>query len=108
MTSSSASALIAVLLDATAREDERDDAAMDLSAHDEPEVHVALARVAVDPAESELVAGSAGESLAELWAARKAIDHMVFDRLVPVARAEAVGVLRRRAPGLLPGDGEMV
>jgi hypothetical protein len=104
MTNSSASALISVLLDGTAREDERDDAAMDLSAFDEPEVHAALARVATDPAESELVAGSAGESLAELWAARGAVDRAVFERLVPVARAEAAGVLGRRAPKLLPDD----
>jgi hypothetical protein len=104
MTTSSASALISVLLDGDASEEERDDAAMDLSAFDEPDVHAALARVAIDSAESELVAGSAGESLAELWAACGAVDRVVFERLVPVARAEAVGVLGSRAPNLLPGD----
>jgi hypothetical protein len=102
MTSPTARALIAVLLDGNAREDERDDAAMDLSAFDEPEVHAALARVATDPAENDLVAGSAGESLAELWAARGALDRAVLERLTPAARAEATGILTARAPQLLP------
>ncbi|MFF5076171.1 hypothetical protein ACFY36_03910 [Actinoplanes sp. NPDC000266] len=98
---SSVAALISVLLDGDAREDERDDAAQDLSAFDEPEVHAALARVATDAAESELVAASAGESLAELWIARGAVDRAVFERLVPPARAEVAGLVGHRAPGLL-------
>jgi len=102
MTAPSASALISVLLDGNAREDERDDAAMELSAFDEPEVHAALARVATDPAESELVAASAGESLAELWMARGVVDRAVFERLVPAARAEVTGLFGRWAPLLLP------
>jgi len=102
MTSDTARALIAVLLDGNAREDERDDAAMDLSAFDEPEVHAALSRVATDPAEDQAVAGSAGESLAELWAAGGAVDREVFGKLTPAARAEATGILTARAPQLLP------
>jgi hypothetical protein len=49
-----------------------------------------------------LVAGSAGESLAELWAARGAIDRAGFEQLVPMARAEAAGVLSYRALELVP------
>lgn len=102
MVASVASALISVLLDGSAREDERDDAAMDLAAFDEPEVRAALAQVATDPAESELVMASAGESLAEIWIACGAVDRAVFERLVPVARSEVVGLLGSKAPMLLP------
>ncbi|XVU29473.1 hypothetical protein ACQPZJ_21085 [Actinoplanes sp. CA-054009] len=104
MTRSPASALVSILLDGSAREDERDDAAQGLSAFDEGEVHAALARVAADALESELVAASAGESLAELWIVRGGIDRAVFERLVPVARAEVVGLVAHRAPELLPED----
>ncbi|SNY64808.1 hypothetical protein [Paractinoplanes atraurantiacus] len=104
MTTRAASALIAVLLDGNAREDERDDAAMGLSAFDEPAVHAALAQVATDAAESELVAAGAGESLAELWIVRGVVDRTVFERLVPAARAEVVGLVGHRAPMLLPEE----
>jgi hypothetical protein len=104
MTSARAAGLISVLLDSAARVDERDDAAMDLKAFDEPQVHAVLTRVATDPAESELVAGSAAESLAELWVARGEIDRAVFERLIPVARSEATGILAGKAPELLAGD----
>jgi hypothetical protein len=101
MTTDRAQAIIAVLLDGSARVDERDDAAMDLSGFNEPAVHAALGRVATDPAEPDLVAGSAGESLAELWVAAGALDAGIFARLTATARAEAVGILTARAPGLL-------
>ncbi len=94
--------LISVLLDSSARIDERDDAAMDLSAYSGSEVETALLRAACDPATPELVAASCGESLAELWIRRGAIDSSALESLPPVPRAEAVALLRAQAPFLLP------
>ena len=93
--------LISVLLDANARIDERDDAAMDLSAYSGSEVEAALLSAACDPAIPEMVAASCGESLAEIWIRRGAIDSGALESLPPVARAEAVALLRACAPSLL-------
>ena len=54
------SGLIAVLIDPTARLDERDDAAMDLANYDETEAEEALFRVATDPREDELIRARRG------------------------------------------------
>ncbi len=59
--------LIEVLLDVTASEVDRDDAAIDLGAYDEPEVEEALIRVGADLSTPNSVAASCGESLAEIW-----------------------------------------
>ena len=66
--------LIEVLLDVTAAEADRDDAAMDLAAYDEPEVEDALIHVGADASTPNLVAASCGESLAENLAAKKDIE----------------------------------
>ncbi len=58
--------LISVLLDEDAPISERDDAAMDLDSYDEPEAEAALIAVATDPRVDEVIAWSAGESLAEI------------------------------------------
>ncbi len=94
--------LISVLLDSNARIDERHDAAMDLSAYSGSEVESALLRAACDPATPELVAEACGESLAELWIRRGAVDLHALELLPPAARAEARAVLRTSAPSLLP------
>jgi hypothetical protein len=93
--------LISVLLDASARIDERDDAAMDLSAYSEPEVEAALLHAARDPATPESVVASCGESLAELWVRRGAIGSDALESLPPSAREEAEAYLRAHAPSLL-------
>ena len=59
--------LIEVLLDVTASEVDRDGAAIDLGAYDEPEVEEALIRVGADLSTPNSVAASCGESLAEIW-----------------------------------------
>jgi len=95
--------LISVLLDRSARIDERGDAAMALSDYSDPEVEVALLRAACDPTTPDLVVTSCAESLAESWVRRGAIDSDALASLPPAARAEAVAVLRAYAPSLLPG-----
>src|SRR4051812_42203300 len=90
--------LISVLLDRTASGAERDDAAMDLGAYDDKRVLEVLLAVAADPAEDQAIAGSAGESIAEIWLRTGEFDRAVLARLAPVARAEALGLVRSQQP----------
>jgi hypothetical protein len=90
------SGLIAVLMDPTARLDERDDAAMDLANYDETEAEEALFYVATDPREDGLIQGSAGESLAEIWLRRGDETFPRLEELTAEARVEAVELIRAR------------
>ena len=66
--------LIEALLDVKAAEADRDDAAMDLAAYDEPEVEDALIHVGADASTPNIVAASCGESLAEIWMRKKTLN----------------------------------
>ena len=78
--------LISVLLDKSARIDERDDAAMDLGSFNEIEAEEALIKVVTDPDEEEMIADSAGESLSEIWERKNKIDTEIIKRLHPAAK----------------------
>jgi hypothetical protein len=96
-----AEGLIEVLLDKTARLDERDDAAMDLADFDGAKIIAALAIVGSDEAEDDLVLASCGGALAEIWNRRGSVDENVLQRLAPAARDEAtrtLAALRQRVP----------
>lgn len=60
-------ALVAVLLDRSARIDERDDAAMYLARSNDDAAVAALLGIASDPDEDELLRASSGESLAQIF-----------------------------------------
>src|SRR5437016_4209111 len=90
--------LIEVLLDATASEADRDDAAMDLAAYDEPEAEEALIRVGADPSTPAPVAASCGESLAEIWSRKKTLNLDALKRLQGEACSGATGLIRAREP----------
>ena len=90
--------LIEVLLDVMASEADRDDAAMDLAAYDEPEVEEALIRMGVDPSTPNSVAASCGESLAEIWIRKKSLNLDALKRLQGEACHEAMGLIRVREP----------
>lgn len=92
--------LIEVLLDASASEADRDDAAMDLAAYDEPEVEDALIHVGTDPSTPGSVAASCGESLAEICIRQKKLNLAALRRLSHEAQNEAVGLIRARDPSL--------
>lgn len=87
--------LISILLDPSARADERDDAAMDLSGYDSEAVENALARVACDQAVPEIVRASCGESLAEIWVRRGNVNHQILAALSGVPKVEALARLER-------------
>jgi hypothetical protein len=65
-----AKGLISVLLDRTAREDERHDATMDLSKYPMNSVLTALLKVANDSTEEDIILNACGESIAEIWVHR--------------------------------------
>ena len=86
--------LIEVLLDVTAAEADRDNAAMDLAVYDEPEVEEALVRVGADSSTPNAVAASCGESLAEIWIRKKTLNLEALKRLQGDACKEAIGLIR--------------
>ena len=90
--------LIEVLLDVTASEADRDDAAMDLAAYDEPEVEDVLIHVGADPSTPNSVAASCGESLAEIWMRKKSLNLEALKLLKGEAYSEAIGLIRVREP----------
>ncbi|MEU6392385.1 hypothetical protein [Streptomyces sp. NPDC046939] len=86
--------LISVLLDRTARIDERDDAAMDLEAYAGEHVVQALIDVVSSPVEDELVLASAAESLGRILARDSGCPEELLVSLRPDARRIAEEVLR--------------
>jgi hypothetical protein len=90
--------LIEVLLDATAAEADRDDAAMDLAAYDDSEAEDALIRAGVEPSTPSVVAASCGESLAEIWLRKGEMNLTALKRLRREARNEALALIRAREP----------
>jgi hypothetical protein len=75
-----------VLLDRAAPIGDRDDAAMDLHAYDEPEAEEALLRVVLDHVEDEMVIDSAGESLSTIWQRKGKHDAALVASMHPSAR----------------------
>ena len=66
--------LIDVLLDKRPENYDRDDAALDLGAYDEPDAEEALFQVATDPATDDDLADRCGESLANIWCRKQSFN----------------------------------
>jgi hypothetical protein len=79
-------ALISVLLDPTARSDERDDAAMDLADYDAALPTLIVAARNHD--EHETVAASLGAAIGEIWTRIGGFDIAIVETLHPQARSE--------------------
>ncbi|MFJ3941780.1 hypothetical protein [Streptomyces parvus] len=86
--------LISVLLDRTARVDERDDAAMDLEAYSGEHVVKALVDVVSSPVEDELVLDSAVESLGRILARDGGCAADLLASVRPDARRMVKDILR--------------
>jgi hypothetical protein len=86
---------IDILLDPDSRDDEKDDAAMELGqfTHDE-EVESILLRAADDSNLDEMIRATCGESLAEIWLEREKIDFEKLKLLNGIALNEALGLLK--------------
>ena len=97
-----AALLIGILIDAHAREDERDDAAMDLEFFSGAPVESALIDTIRTEKFSSVLAQKCAESLAGIWALEGRVNQDFFDELEGPAKDEVVGILSARAPDLLP------
>ena len=88
--------LIEILLDKTASDAERDDAAMDLGfiLNDET-VEVALLTVANDKKTDEMIRASCGESLAQIWIGHNQVSHEKLALLTGIAMDEAMAVIKK-------------
>jgi hypothetical protein len=93
--------LIALLRDASARADERDDAAIDLGEFDGADVQEALHQVGSDPTEDPTVVSSCGESLATIWLRIDQFHPAALHNLTPEARREAEALIRAQRPDWL-------
>lgn len=92
--------LIGVLLDKNAEIGDRDDAAMDLSSYDAPEVEAALIEIASDATVDEMILESAGESLAEIWIRKKVeVSPSTLGKLRPSASSIVERYFELNAPG---------
>jgi hypothetical protein len=67
--------LISVIYNDTSRDDEIDDAVMDLSRFDDDEVIQILMKVSNDASFDHMIRASAGESLADICLRRSIIDY---------------------------------
>lgn len=92
--------LISVLLDTNADQAERDDAAMDLASYDHSEAAEALAKVAAMPETPDMVLASCGESLAEIWVRKGAINFEQYEVLRSQAKKEANAYINSKQPAL--------
>jgi len=90
--------LIGVLLDESAEYGDRDDAAMDLGAYDEPEAEEALLSVACLPETDPNLAERCGESLGEIWSRRASLSRGGLLKLTGAAREEALRVIEASRP----------
>ena len=90
--------LIAILLDRTAREDERHDAAMDIGAYNDDRALNILTRLGSDPSEDNLILDACGESLAEILVVRNEFRREVIEGLTPIAKKMAYAYIKDAKP----------
>jgi hypothetical protein len=90
--------LIQILLDNTAREDERHDAAMDISEFDDDRALFALLKIGSNPKEDNIILDACGESIAEILVRRGFYNKELIDKLAPIAQATANAYIKAQRP----------
>jgi len=90
--------LIDVLFDPTAREDEKDDAAMDLGDYNDNRALHALLKIASNFNETDIVLQSAGESIGRIWVKQNQFDIEEYKKLHPDAQSEIYAVIQVNKP----------
>lgn len=88
--------LISVIYNDTSREDEIDDAVMDLSKFDNDDVIQILMKVANDASFDHMIRASAGESLADIWIRRSIIDYTQLGNLTEIPLKEALAMIKSK------------
>jgi len=90
--------LIKVLFDFTAREDERDDAAMDLGSSEDEKALDALIDIGSNFDENETILDSCGESIAKILVKKNFFNKEILNKLAPAAKAAAFAFLKEERP----------
>jgi HEAT repeat protein len=90
--------LINILFSKTAREDERDDAAMDLGSFNDERALAALMRIASNLDEDEMILDSCGESIGEILIKREKFDSSAIETLAPIAKSAAYSFIKGMKP----------
>lgn len=93
--------LIDVLVDKTAREDERGDAAIDLRAHKDIRALDALTKIASDPDEDDVIVDNCAESIGEICVAMNLFDENSFRKMIPFAQKIIFGFIMAHSPNLI-------
>jgi len=93
--------LIDVLLDKTAREDERGDAAIDLRTYKDVRALEALTKIASDPHEDDVIVDNCAESVGEICVAMNIFDENSFRRMIPFAQKIVFGFITAHRPELI-------
>lgn len=90
--------LISVLLDYTARIDERDDAAMDLGEYNGDKVLDILTRVASNPSDNQVVLDSCGRSIGVILVKRDTMRPDILALLAPISKSTAIEYMKYYKP----------
>jgi hypothetical protein len=90
-----------ILLNRSATEDERGDAAFDLHRFEDKESIQALMEVASDPSENRLVLKYSAESLGKIFSKGNFYDQKLIDQLTPRAREIVYDIIKNKNPSLL-------
>ncbi|TCI37550.1 hypothetical protein EVJ29_05850 [Exiguobacterium sp. SH4S7] len=89
--------LIGILVDKTANDAERDDAAIDLGFISNNEaVEIALLTVANDEGTDEMIRESCGESLAQIWIENNVLNLKNISLLTGIAFFEALEIFKKK------------
>jgi hypothetical protein len=93
--------LIEILLDKNAREDERDDAAIDLRLYKDIRALEALTKVASDPTENTILIDGCAESIGEICVGLNFFDEESFGKLHPLAQDRVFHYINHHKPTLI-------
>jgi hypothetical protein len=93
--------LIEILLDKNAREDERDDAAIDLRLYKDIHALEALMKIASDPTEDIILIDGCAESIGEICVGLNFFDEESFSKLHPLAQDRVFYYINHQKPTLI-------
>jgi HEAT repeat protein len=93
--------LVNILLDKTAREDERDDAAMYLGEYPDTRALDALIQVASDPSEDFSIVDNCAVSIGDIYMKLNTFDENSFKKMTPFAQKIVFSSIMEEKPGLI-------
>lgn len=93
--------LLEILFDKSAREDEREDAAMCLYDYDDPKVINAFFKIGQDETELHTLREAVGEGIGEIWARNNIYNLEKLNFLTAISREIAISIIKLKNPKLL-------